>query len=51
MAAAINLAELEQELSRTKAMFEQWSAAMLSHAQGCKASHTSKLLASKGVAA
>lgn len=48
MAAAINLQELEQELTRTKAMFEQWSAVMLSRAQGCKSSHTSKLLASKG---
>ncbi len=48
MAAAINLQELEQELTRTKAMFEQWSAVVLSQAQGCKSSHTSKLLASKG---
>lgn len=47
-AAAINLHELEQELTRTKSMFEQWSAAMLSRAQGCKSSHTSKLLAHKG---
>jgi hypothetical protein len=48
MATAINLQELEQELVRTKAMFEQWSASMLSQAQHCKASHTSKLVASKG---
>jgi hypothetical protein len=48
MAAAINLQELEQELTRTKSMFEQWSAAMLSRAQGCKSAHTSQLLASKG---
>lgn len=48
MATAINLQELEQELTRTKAMFEQWSAVMLSRAQGCKSTHTSKLLASKG---
>lgn len=47
-AASINLHELEQELTRTKSMFEQWSAAMLSRAQGCKSSHTSKLLAHKG---
>jgi hypothetical protein len=48
MASAINLQELEQELVRTKAMFEQWSASMLSQAQHCKASHTSKLMTSKG---
>jgi hypothetical protein len=48
MATAINLQELEQELTRTKTMFEQWSAVMLSRAQGCKSTHTSKLLASKG---
>lgn len=48
MATAINLNELEQELTRTKAMFEQWSSAMLSRAHGCKASHTQRMVASQG---
>lgn len=48
-AAAIDIGELEQELSRTRAMFEQWSAKIHARATGCKASHTSKLLAHKGL--
>lgn len=47
--STINLHELEQELARTKSMFEQWSAATLARAQSCKAAHLSKLMASKGL--
>ena len=49
MATAINLQELEEELSRTKAMFEAWSAATLSRAQSCKSAHLSSMMASKGL--
>lgn len=48
MANVINLQELEHELSRTKGMFEQWSAAILQRAQACNASHIARLRAGKG---
>jgi len=48
MANAINLQELEQELTNTKAQFQQWSSTVLSAAQGCKVSHLAKMKASKG---
>uniref|UniRef100_A0A383WD28 Kinetochore protein SPC25 n=1 Tax=Tetradesmus obliquus TaxID=3088 RepID=A0A383WD28_TETOB len=48
MANAINLQELEQELTRTRGMFEHWSAGILTRAQECNASHISKLRAGKG---
>jgi hypothetical protein len=48
MANAINLQELEQELTRTRGMFEHWSAGILTRAQECNAIHISKLRAGKG---
>jgi hypothetical protein len=48
MANAINLQELEQELTRTRGMFEHWSAGILTRAQECNSSHISKLRAGKG---
>lgn len=48
MANAISLQELEQELTRTRGMFEHWSAGILTRAQECNASHISKLRAGKG---
>lgn len=50
MTTAINLQELEHELTRTKAMFEQWSGSMITRAQGCKAAHVAKMRAGKGAA-
>jgi hypothetical protein len=47
--AAINLQELEAELSRTRLMFEQWSHSMLSRANACKGTHTARMRTSKGV--
>ncbi|KAF8063036.1 ATP8B4 [Scenedesmus sp. PABB004] len=48
MATTINLHELDAELSRTRSMFEAWSAGLLSSAQHSKASHVAKLRAGKG---
>lgn len=48
MANAINLHELEQELTRTKHMFEQWSRIIVTSAEECKAAHLSKMRAGKG---
>lgn len=50
-ANAINLGELEAELSRTRAAFEAWSAGVLASAQECKASHLATMRAHKGARA
>lgn len=48
--ATINLAELEQELTRTRALFERWSTSLLARAQDCKSNHVAAIRASKGAA-